>query len=79
MLPGPNRYSVAGALPPGAADFLVPAALGTMAGVVAGVITRKLMDGTPDSTKDAASYLVNSGVFLIVGGLAFVFRKHQPR
>jgi hypothetical protein len=60
-------------------DFIVPATVGTMAGLVAGIATRKLLDGQHDSTKDAAAYLVNSGVFLIVGGLLFVWRQARAR
>ena len=60
-----------------AKDFLVPATVGTVAGVVAGIATRALLDGEHDSTKDAAAYLVNSGVFLIVGGLMFVLRQNR--
>ena len=60
-----------------AKDFIIPASIGTAAGVVAGILTRMLLDGQHDSTKDAASYLVNSGVFLIVGGLTFVWRQAQ--
>lgn len=68
---------LAGAQHVRAADFLVPATMGTVAGVIAGVVTRQLLDGEQDTTKDAAAYLVNSGVFLIVGGLAFVFRQRR--
>jgi hypothetical protein len=55
-----------------AADFVIPATVGSFAGFIAGLFTRMLMDGTHDKTKDAAAYMVNSGVFLIVGGLTWV-------
>lgn len=71
----PPRRQLAGAHHVSAKDFLIPATVGTAAGVVAGVATRFLLDGEHDSTKDAAAYLVNSGVFLIVGGLMFVWRQ----
>lgn len=70
---------LAGAQPVNVKDFVVPATVGTVAGLVAGIVTRKLLDGEHNSTKDAAAYLVNSGVFLIVGGLAFVWRQARRR
>lgn len=60
-------------------DFVIPATVGTLAGLLAGLGARKLMDGEPSTTKDAAAYLVNSGVFLIVGGLMFVWRQSRRR
>lgn len=70
-----SQRLLAGAQPVNVRDFVVPATVGSIAGLVAGIVTRKLLDGEHDSTKDAAAYLVNSGVFLIVGGLAFVWRQ----
>ena len=55
-----------------AADFVIPATVGSIAGFIAGLLTRVLMDGTHDKAKDAAAYMVNSGVFLIVGGVTWV-------
>lgn len=73
----PPRRTLGAAHHVDAKDFLVPATVGTMAGVLAGVATRALLDGEHNSTKDAAAYLVNSGVFLIVGGLMFVLRQNR--
>lgn len=60
-------------------DWMIPATVGSAAGFAAGFITRHLLDGEHDTTKDAAAYLVNSGVFLIVGGLTWVLRQSRPR
>ena len=59
------------------ADWMIPATVGSIAGFIAGTITRALFDGHHDKTKDAAAYLVNSGVFLIVGGLTWVARESR--
>lgn len=74
----PRRRTLSGAHVD-AKDFLVPATVGTMAGVIAGIATRMALDGEHDATKDSAAYLVNSGVFLIVGGLMFVWRQAHKR
>ena len=74
-----SRYVLADARPVKVNDFVVPATVGTVAGLVAGLAARKIMDGEHSSTKDAAAYLVNSGVFLIVGGLMFVWRQSRAR
>lgn len=59
------------------ADFMFPATIGTAAGVVAGVVARMLLDGERSTAKDAAAHVVESGVFLLVGGLTFVLRQRR--
>lgn len=66
-----------GAQPVRLSDFLIPVSIGSVAGFVAGMITRAALDGEHDSAKDAASYIVNSGVFMIVGGLTWVIRQRR--
>ena len=60
-------------------DWIIPATVGSIAGFIAGTITRVILDGEHDKTKESAAYLVNSGVFLIVGGLTWVFRESRHR
>lgn len=62
-----------------ATDFVIPATVGSVAGFLAGLITQKLMNGRRDAAKEAAAYLVNSGVFLIVGGLTWVELQMRKR
>ena len=61
------------------ADFMVPVTIGSIAGFLAGLLTRHALDGEHDNAKDAAAYMVNSGVFMIVGGLTYVFRQRRAR
>lgn len=70
---------LAGAQPVHLKDFLIPVSIGSVAGFVAGLITRAALDGEHDTAKDAASYLVNSGVFMAVGGLVWVIRQRRAR
>ncbi len=58
-------------------DFMFPATIGSAAGVVAGIAARLLMDGERSTAKDAASHVVETGVFLLVGGLTFVLRQRR--
>lgn len=74
-----RRHVLAEAQPVRVSDWMIPATIGSLAGFAAGILTRKLLDGEHDSTKDSAAYLVNSGVFLIVGGLSWVFRQSRRR
>ncbi len=58
-------------------DFMFPATVGSAAGVVAGIAARLLMDGERSTAKDAAAHVVETGVFLLVGGLTFVLRQRR--
>ncbi len=58
-------------------DFMFPATVGTVAGTVAGIIARVMMDGERSTAKDAAAHVVETGVFLLVGGLTFVLRQRR--
>lgn len=62
-----------------ASDFIVPATVGSIAGFLAGLLTRAAMDGHHDKTKDAAAFMVNNGVFMIVGGLTWVVWQARGR
>jgi len=75
----PGQHVLADAQPVRLSDFMVPATVGSIAGFAAGVAVRALMDGEHDTTKDAAAYMVNSGVFLLVGGLMWVIRQSRQR
>jgi hypothetical protein len=77
----PRNHSVAlaDARPVRLSDFMVPASIGSAAGFVAGILARTLMDGEHDTTKDAAAYIVNSAVFLLVGGLTWVVRQSRDQ
>lgn len=75
----PPGRQLADARPVNLSDFMVPATVGSVAGFVAGLVARALMDGEHDTTKDAAAYIVNSGVFLLVGGLTWVVRQSRAR
>lgn len=59
-------------------DFIVPATVGSVVGLGAGFLARRVMDGEHSATKDAAAYVVNTAVFLLVGGLMFVLRQRRP-
>ena len=79
-LPPRNRaVTLADARPVRLADFMIPASVGSAAGFAAGFIARALMDGEHDTTKDAAAYIVNSAVFLLVGGLTWVIRQSRDQ
>lgn len=58
-------------------DFMLPATIGTAAGAVAGIVARMLLDGERHTAKDAAAHVVETGVFLLVGGLTFVLRQRR--
>jgi len=58
-------------------DFMFPATIGSAAGVMAGIVARLLMDGERSTAKDAAAHVVETGVFLLVGGLTFVLRQRR--
>ena len=73
----PRNRALAEARPVNISDWIIPATIGSIAGFIAGTITRSVLDGHHDKTKDAAAYLVNSGVFLIVGGLTWVHRESR--
>jgi hypothetical protein len=60
------------------ADFMIPASVGSAAGLIAGFIARALMDGERDGTKDAAAQVMNSAAFLFFGGLTFILRQRRP-
>lgn len=75
----PRTRTLADARPVVISDWVIPATIGSIAGFIAGTITRKILDGEHDKTKDSAAYLVNSGVFLIVGGLTWVARESRRR
>jgi hypothetical protein len=72
-----RQYLLAGAQPVAVDDFLIPATIGSIAGLGAGAMVRKMLDGEHDTAKDAAAYIVNSAVFLLVGGLTFVLRQRR--
>lgn len=72
-------YVLAEARPVLIRDWVIPATIGSIAGFIAGTLTRYILDGEHDKTKDSAAYLVNSGVFLIVGGLTWVARESRRR
>ena len=72
-------YVLAEARPVLIRDWVIPATIGSIAGFIAGTLTRQILDGEHDKTKDSAAYLVNSGVFLIVGGLTWVARESRRR
>ena len=74
-----TRHHLADVRPVHIADWVIPATVGSVAGFIAGTITRYTLDGHHTETKNAAAYLVNSGVFLIVGGLTWVFRESRRR
>lgn len=76
-MPSSRALVLADARPVHLSDFMIPATVGSAAGFLAGLLARVLMDGEHDSTKDAASAIVNSGVFLLVGGLTYVFRQRR--
>jgi len=79
-LPPRNRsVALADARPVNLSDFMIPASIGSAAGFAAGFLARALMDGEHDTTKDAAAYIVNSAVFLLVGGLTWVMRQSRER
>lgn len=59
-------------------DFVIPATIGSAAGLGAGLLARRLMDGEHSATKDAAAYVVNTAMFLLVGGLTFILRSRRP-
>lgn len=75
----PRSRALADVRPVHISDWVVPATVGSVAGFLAGTLTRGILDGHHDETKNAAAYLVNSGVFLIVGGLTWVFRESRRR
>jgi hypothetical protein len=75
----PRQHLLAGARPVRLSDFMVPATVGSAAGFVAGLVVRTLMDGEHDTTKDAAAYIVNSGIFLLVGGLTYIVQQSRAR
>lgn len=72
-----SRHLLAEAQPVNLSDYMVPVSVGGVAGLVAGVVARVLMDGEHTSTKDAAAFIVNSAVSLLVGGLVFVHRQRR--
>lgn len=59
-------------------DFVLPIAFGSMAGFVAGIGARKLMDGERTATKDALAHVAHAATFWIVAGTMFVFRQRRP-
>jgi len=59
-------------------DFALPVAFGSMAGFVAGIGARKLMDGERTATKDALAHVAHAAAFWLVGGLTFVLRQRRP-
>lgn len=59
-------------------DFVLPVALGSMAGFLAGISARKLMDGERTATKDALAHVAHAAGFWLVGGLTFVLRQRRP-
>lgn len=73
----PPRRALRGPVGVHIADWMIPATVGSVAGFIAGLLTRAIFDGHHDKTKDAAAYMVNSGVFLIVGGLTWVVRESR--
>ena len=75
----PRTRTLADVRPVNISDWVVPATIGSLAGFIAGTITRGLLNGHHDETKNAGAYLVNSGVFLIVGGLTWVYRESHRR
>lgn len=75
----PRNHVLADVRPVNISDWVVPATVGSIAGFLAGTLARGVLDGHHDETKNAAAYLVNSGVFLIVGGLTWVFRESHRR
>lgn len=72
-----RRHLLAGAQPISLDDFMIPATIGSIAGLGAGALVRKMLDGEHDTAKDAAAYIVNSAIFLLVGGLTFVLRQRR--
>jgi hypothetical protein len=60
-------------------DFVIPVGLGSVAGFLAGMGARALMNGDHDKTKEAFAHVAHAAAFWIVGGLAFVFRQRQRR
>jgi hypothetical protein len=77
--PPRRQHLLAGARPVRLSDFMVPATIGSAAGFVAGLAVRALMDGEHDTVKDAAAYIVNSGIFLLVGGLTYIVQQSRDR
>jgi hypothetical protein len=59
-------------------DFALPVALGSIAGLVAGMGARKLMDGEHSATKDAIAHVAHAVGFWMVGGITFVLRQRRP-
>lgn len=60
-------------------DFAMPVAFGSVAGLLAGIGARKLMDGSNrDKTKDAMAHVINAATFTLVAGLTFVLRQRRP-
>lgn len=58
-------------------DFMFPATVGSAAGIVGGIVARMLLDGERSTAKDAAAHVVETGIFLLVGGLTFVLRQRR--
>ncbi|MBV8722246.1 MAG: hypothetical protein JO277_08860 [Candidatus Eremiobacteraeota bacterium] len=59
-------------------DFVIPVGLGSVAGFLAGMGARALMNGDHDKTKEAFAHIAHAAAFWIVGGLAFVLRQRRP-
>lgn len=59
-------------------DLVLPIAFGSMAGFVAGIGARRLMDGERSTTKDAIAHVAHAVTFWAVAGMTFVLRQRRP-
>ncbi len=58
--------------------FIVPVALGSIAGAGASMLVRKVVHREHDITQAAAAVVAHSVVFWLVGGTAWVLLSRKP-
>jgi len=60
-------------------DYVVPAAIGGGAGLMAGFGARYLFRNEPARTADSAAHIIEGAITLLVGGTTFILWNRRPR
>lgn len=58
-------------------DFALPVAFGSMAGLGAGLVARRLVRRDKPGTQDAIAAVTHAAAFWLFGGLTFVLRQRH--
>ncbi len=60
-------------------NWIIPTAVGSIAGFLSGMVTRSMLKNDADSTRHAFGYIVETTTFALVGGLVWAWMSRRPK